>query len=234
MRNFTILFLFFTFQFSAQNVRLGTYELTEQLMYTGIQLTDSGFLKTTAHVLNHGGNIAKGTFEVNGDTLILKSEPWEGMNSRFEILTQSDSIKPEFGTYRKLEADFLNISGQIVNESDEPVPVSIIGLRSASGELIATVLSDEGGKFSYWNGNGLVVSLTIGSLVHRPLNLDLEQFMDTVVTLKIILKLDDSNSYNTKSFTERYLIGRRGLSLTHIGPDSPGTSLNYRMEHNKR
>ena len=204
---------------------LGNYELTKGLDYTRIELTDTSFIKYSGHALNHGGFYSRGTIKTQGDTLILYGVPWEGMGSSLEMLGQTDSIKPKYGTHRKMDSTFMNLSLEIVDELNNPVPICIVGLISYENEIIATVLSDEKGMFYYWDGNQQVSQLRIGTLGYRSLGLDLKELRGYSTDIKIHLKYDDNNVYSRNELYETYLIDNQDSTITLIGKDSLGITL---------
>lgn len=223
-----------TLSLPVKSQQLGTYELIKGLEYTGIQLTDSGFIKSSAHILNHDSFLSKGQYKINGDTLIINGIPWEGVESLFEIISQTDSIKPEFGTHRKMDSIFLNLSLEIMDEENQLIPNGIISLLTHESDIIATLLSDQEGHFNYWDGNGQVSKLRIGAFGYRSLELDLSKFRGYSTNLRILLDLYDNKDYNKTKFQEKYLINAQDSTLTFIGENSFEMTLKLKSDRNRR
>jgi hypothetical protein len=211
---------------------LGTYERTKGLDYIGIQLLDTGFIKSSAHILNHGAFLIKGDYELRDDTLYLEATPWVGVDSYFEITNQSDSIKPQFGTHRKMDSNFLSLDITVFDENRKIVPNSIITLLGADSEPAATVLANEQGKFYYYDNNGTISALRFIGFF-KPLDLELKKFQGYSTSLDVVLRYDDYNTYNKIRFNEKYLFNSTDSTLTYIGIDSLTHILRFKKEYNK-
>lgn len=226
------LFLLFSASFTLTAQTLGTYERTKGLEYIGVQLLDTGFVKSSSHVLNHGGILIKGDYELIGDTLYLKATLWIGKESYFEITSQSNSIKPQFGTHRKMDTNFLSLDITVFDENRQLVPNSLVTLLGANSEPVATVLANEQGKFYYYDINGTISALRFIGLF-RPLDLELKEFKGYSTSLNVVLRYDDYNTYNKRTFNEKYFFDSKNSTLTYIGVDSLTHVLQYKKEYNR-
>lgn len=206
---------------------LGIYEQTKGLDHTQVHLLDTGFLKITGHTLSHGAFLTKGVYQLIGDTLLLEASPWVRKDSYFEIIDQSEVLKPKFGNVKKIDSTFLSLDITIFDENRQVIPHSIISLLDTNAESVATILGNEHGKFYYYDNNGTITSLRFLGLF-KPLDIELTAFKGYATSLNVILRYYDHDSYNQRRFKEKYHFNPTDSTLTYIGVDSLTHTLEFK------
>lgn len=194
----TIIILF-TAQVQSQNT--GRYQGIDKGLLSFLTLTDSTFHLVTL-VDDHGGPISSGKVRIQNDTLILEHEPHvfpqpyfttEALNNE-RVALSIDSYSLDSSRYFKSEVHFIYNGKTIKHVQTTSGIIHIRELPETWDELVVDAL---------YAANPLTI--TKAALPALP------------VHLKAYLPLEDSNSYNTRFWTERFLI--RNDSIIAPGED---------------
>jgi hypothetical protein len=211
MRKYLIIFLLIFFAAKGNCQISEKYEMTIGLDYLAVYLTDTGFVRIKSHVLNHGGDYSKGSFEIIGDTLKLKSSQWNRKQSRIEIL----DMNPVFNA-KKSDSTFVTLDLKMLDNDSTSVSQCFVYFFDEQGESIGVVLADKNGKFYFSSYNKTIRKLIFGVIGLRPFEMKLADYYGYSLSAIIHLEEDNGNSYNDTFFQELYLIDKDHKTITKI------------------
>ncbi|MBL7472572.1 hypothetical protein [Robertkochia sediminum] len=185
--------ILFTAQVQSQNT--GSYQGMDKGLSSFITLTDSTFHMSTI-IDDHGGYISSGKIRVKNDTLILEHEPQTFPQPYFTtapLNTKGIALAidiHDLNNRRSYKGDvYLIHKGKTIKH-----------LQGTSGIILVKELPE------IWE------ELVVDDLyAASPLTITKAALPELPVHLKIYLPKEDSNSYNTRFWSERFLIRKDSL-----------------------
>ncbi|MCB7479849.1 hypothetical protein [Christiangramia sediminis] len=218
-----IFYLFLLFPLLSTSQVLGEkYINADSLVTTTISFENSKFKKSSGLMLAHGGHISQGKYIMKNDTIILEYIPYKVEKSKYEILSKSDSVRPEFGKNKKFDSKTVSISFSLFDTNNELVRNPYLILKSEN-KVIGSINPIGTNQFNYISSENSIEEIEIMKIGYEPVEIPLENFRGFISDVKVTFKLADPDTYNTDKKIEKYLWNKNDDVLQLLNDSSKST-----------
>lgn len=191
--------------FRGEYIQPNSYLSGEGITY---HFTDSSFTKTTyAHLGVE--TIAKGSYKVSDDTLLLHYRPLKDPSPSYWEFTDKDSLLALMGKDSYLLTKGIKVQFRSVNKQQESLRGTNLAVRNKKEEVVTGFGADSLGYFpNMFFYGGYIEKFHFSFIGKKPVTIKADTLRGYKADVKIILS-DSQIYYSDYDGTKKYLIKRR-------------------------